>query len=61
MEQKFVSVFTEFGVLVVVANVLLDQIGLPVPAMPILILAGALAATSTSSAIDLFLRLSLRA
>ena len=55
MEQKFVSVFAAFGVLFVVANVLLDQIGLPVPAMPILILAGALAATSTSSAIDLFL------
>jgi membrane protein DedA with SNARE-associated domain/rhodanese-related sulfurtransferase len=55
MEQKFLSVFTEFGVLVVVANVLLDQMGFPVPAMPTLILAGAFAATSTLSAIDLFL------
>jgi membrane protein DedA with SNARE-associated domain/rhodanese-related sulfurtransferase len=55
MAQKFVSLFTEFGVLVVVANVLLDQIGLPVPAMPTLILAGAIAATSASSALDLFL------
>lgn len=55
MEQKFVSVFAEFGVLVVVANVLLAQIGLPLPAMPTLILAGAIAANSTLSAIDLFL------
>jgi membrane protein DedA with SNARE-associated domain/rhodanese-related sulfurtransferase len=55
MEHKFVSVFAEFGVLVVAANVLLDQIGLPVPAMPTLILAGAIAANSTLSAIDLFL------
>jgi membrane protein DedA with SNARE-associated domain/rhodanese-related sulfurtransferase len=55
MEQQFVSVFAEFGVLVVVANVLMDQIGLPVPAMPTLILAGAIAATSTVTDIELFL------
>lgn len=54
MEQKFVSVFAEFGVLVVVASVFADQIGLPLPAMPVLILAGAIAATSTWSAVDLF-------
>ena len=55
MEQKFVSVFAEFGVLVVFANVLMAQIGLPVPAIPTLILAGAIAATSPLTAIDLFL------
>jgi len=55
MVQKFVSVFAEFGVLVVVASVFADQIGLPLPAMPVLILAGAIAATSTLSAVDLFL------
>ena len=54
MEQKFIAMFAEFGVVLVVANVLLDQIGLPVPAMPTLILAGALAATTPLSAIDLF-------
>lgn len=55
MEQKFVSVFAEFGVLVVVASVFADQIGLPLPAMPVLILAGAIAATSPVSAVELFL------
>jgi membrane protein DedA with SNARE-associated domain/rhodanese-related sulfurtransferase len=55
MEQTFVSLFTEFGLLVVVVNVLLDQIGLPLPAMPTLILAGAIAANSTWSTLDLFL------
>jgi membrane protein DedA with SNARE-associated domain/rhodanese-related sulfurtransferase len=54
MQQNFVALFAESGVLLVVANVLLDQIGLPVPAMPTLILAGALAATSALSAIGLF-------
>ena len=33
-----------YGVLIVFATVLLEQIGLPIPAMPILIVAGALAA-----------------
>jgi membrane protein DedA with SNARE-associated domain/rhodanese-related sulfurtransferase len=55
MEQKFVAVFAEFGVLVVVASVFADQIGLPLPAMPALILAGAIAATSPWSAVELFL------
>jgi membrane protein DedA with SNARE-associated domain/rhodanese-related sulfurtransferase len=55
MEQKFVFVFAEFGVLVIVASVFVDQIGLPLPAMPVLILAGAIAATSPLSAAELFL------
>ncbi|HMK84433.1 MAG TPA: hypothetical protein VK437_00625, partial [Steroidobacteraceae bacterium] len=33
----------QYGLLIVAANVLLDQIGFPVPAMPTLIVAGALA------------------
>ena len=33
-----------YGVLIVFGTVLLEQIGLPIPAMPILIAAGALAA-----------------
>jgi membrane protein DedA with SNARE-associated domain/rhodanese-related sulfurtransferase len=53
MERQFVSVFADFGVLVVVASVFVDQIGLPLPAMPVLILAGALAVTSPWSALEL--------
>jgi membrane protein DedA with SNARE-associated domain/rhodanese-related sulfurtransferase len=44
--QNLVWLITEYGLLLVTANVFVDQIGLPVPAMPTLILAGALA-TST--------------
>jgi membrane protein DedA with SNARE-associated domain/rhodanese-related sulfurtransferase len=54
MEQKFVSLFANFGLLLVMANVLLDQTGLPVPAIPTLILAGAIAATTTWATIALF-------
>jgi membrane protein DedA with SNARE-associated domain/rhodanese-related sulfurtransferase len=54
MEQKFIALFADFGLLVVIANVLLDQTGFPVPAIPTLILAGAIAATNTWSAIGLF-------
>jgi membrane protein DedA with SNARE-associated domain/rhodanese-related sulfurtransferase len=54
MEQKLVSLFADFGLLVVVANVLLDQTGFPVPAMPTLILAGAIAATNMWATIGLF-------
>ena len=44
MTQQLVSLIAQYGLMVVAANVLLDQIGLPVPAMPTLIVAGALAA-----------------
>jgi membrane protein DedA with SNARE-associated domain/rhodanese-related sulfurtransferase len=54
MEQKFVALFTEFGVLVVVANVLLDQLGLPIPAIPTLVLAGAIATTGSITTLELF-------
>lgn len=53
MEQKFVSLFANFGLWVVVANVLLDQTGFPVPVVPTLILAGAITATDTWSTIGL--------
>jgi membrane protein DedA with SNARE-associated domain/rhodanese-related sulfurtransferase len=55
MAQSFVALFSQFGLLVVIVNVLLDGIGLPVPALPTLILAGSLAANSAGSAMDLFL------
>jgi len=42
--QHLVSLVTQYGLVVVAGNVLVDQIGLPVPAMPTLIVAGALAA-----------------
>jgi membrane protein DedA with SNARE-associated domain/rhodanese-related sulfurtransferase len=54
MEQKFVALFADFGLLVVFGNVLFDQAGLPIPAIPTLILAGALAATDLWSATELF-------
>jgi membrane protein DedA with SNARE-associated domain/rhodanese-related sulfurtransferase len=55
MEQKFVALFADFGLLVVFGNVLFDQAGLPIPAIPTLILAGALAATDMWSATELFM------
>jgi membrane protein DedA with SNARE-associated domain/rhodanese-related sulfurtransferase len=42
--HELVALIAQYGLLVVVLNVLLDQIGLPVPAMPTLIVAGAMAA-----------------
>ena len=44
MQQSLASLIAQYGLLVVALNVLVDQIGLPVPAMPTLIVAGAMAA-----------------
>jgi membrane protein DedA with SNARE-associated domain/rhodanese-related sulfurtransferase len=44
----------QYGVSVVVVNVFLDQIGLPVPAVPTLIVAGAIAADGHMSLVALF-------
>jgi len=44
LTHELVLLVTQYGLLVVGANVLLDQIGLPVPAFPTLIVAGAAAA-----------------
>jgi membrane protein DedA with SNARE-associated domain/rhodanese-related sulfurtransferase len=44
----------DYGLLIVVVNVLLDQIGLPVPAVPTLIVAGAIAADGHMSLPALF-------
>jgi membrane protein DedA with SNARE-associated domain/rhodanese-related sulfurtransferase len=43
VSQNLVWLITQYGLLIVTANVFVDQIGLPVPAMPTLILAGAIA------------------
>ena len=45
----------QFGVLVVTVNVLLDQLGLPVPAIPTLIVAGALVAGGQLPFLELLL------
>jgi membrane protein DedA with SNARE-associated domain/rhodanese-related sulfurtransferase len=44
LTHELVLLVTQYGLLIVGANVLVDQIGLPVPAMPTLIVAGAIAA-----------------
>lgn len=54
MSHEFVSLIAQYGLLVVALNVLVDQIGLPVPAMPTLIVAGAMAAAGRLSIGPLF-------
>jgi membrane protein DedA with SNARE-associated domain/rhodanese-related sulfurtransferase len=54
LTQQLVLLISQYGLLVVGANVLLDQIGLPVPAMPTLIVAGALAAGGSIALGSLF-------
>lgn len=44
MTHQLISSFGQYGLMIVAGNVLLDQIGLPVPAVPTLIVAGAIAA-----------------
>jgi membrane protein DedA with SNARE-associated domain/rhodanese-related sulfurtransferase len=43
-----------YGLLIVAINVLLDQLGLPVPAVPTLVIAGAIAAAGQISLLGLF-------
>jgi len=53
--QELVSLIAQYGLLIVGANVLLDQIGLPVPAYPTLVVAGAIAAGGHLAAGPLYL------
>jgi len=53
--QNLVWLITQYGLPLVAINVFVDQIGLPVPAMPTLILAGAIAATGAIGLTSLFL------
>ncbi len=55
MTQQILLAIAQYGVAVVVVNVLLDQIGLPVPAVPTLIVAGAIAADGRLPMWPLFL------
>ncbi|HEX9396657.1 MAG TPA: DedA family protein/thiosulfate sulfurtransferase GlpE [Burkholderiales bacterium] len=52
--EALVRLVAQHGVAIVFANVLLEQIGLPLPAIPILIIAGALAVDGHFSALTLF-------
>jgi len=49
MPHDLHSLISQFGLAVVFANVFVEQIGLPIPAVPTLIVAGALAATAQLS------------
>jgi membrane protein DedA with SNARE-associated domain/rhodanese-related sulfurtransferase len=54
MTHDLVSLLSQYGLAVVFANVLMEQIGLPIPAIPTLVVAGALAAEGKLSAPLLF-------
>jgi membrane protein DedA with SNARE-associated domain/rhodanese-related sulfurtransferase len=49
MSSQLFSSFRDYGLVVVALNVLLNQIGVPVPAVPSLVLAGAVAANGDMS------------
>ena len=49
-----VGLITQYGLALVFANVLIQQIGLPIPAVPTLIVAGTLAADGKFSALAIF-------
>ncbi|HLN50087.1 MAG TPA: DedA family protein, partial [Steroidobacteraceae bacterium] len=55
MTQDLISLIAQYGLLIVGANVLVDQIGLPVPAYPTLVVAGAIAADGHLAAGPLYL------
>src|SRR5438094_4195575 len=52
--QELVDLIAQYGLLLVFINVLVEQIGLPVPAVPTLVVAGALAAAGELSAAAVF-------
>ena len=52
MIHDLIQLIAEYGLVLVFANVLAEQIGLPLPATPTLIVAGALAADGKMSAVD---------
>jgi membrane protein DedA with SNARE-associated domain/rhodanese-related sulfurtransferase len=54
LTQQLLLALSQYGLTVVILNVFLDQIGLPVPAVPTLIVAGAVATAGTFSLGALF-------
>ncbi|HTK99502.1 MAG TPA: DedA family protein/thiosulfate sulfurtransferase GlpE [Pseudomonadales bacterium] len=55
MTHELVQLITEYGLLVVFINVLMEQIGLPIPAIPTLVVAGALSVAGQLAVVELFL------
>ena len=55
MTRDLIPLLSQYGLAIVFANVLIEQIGVPVPAIPTLVIAGALAAEGKLSAPLLFL------
>jgi membrane protein DedA with SNARE-associated domain/rhodanese-related sulfurtransferase len=53
--HQLTSAIGQYGLMIVVASVLLDQIGLPIPAEPMLVIAGAIAAEGQISLASLLL------
>jgi membrane protein DedA with SNARE-associated domain/rhodanese-related sulfurtransferase len=53
--HQLILAIGQYGLIIVVVNVLLDQIGLPVPAIPTLVVAGAIAADGHVSLPALFI------
>jgi membrane protein DedA with SNARE-associated domain len=53
MDPSLIDFIQQFGVAIVIINVFLNQTGLPMPALPALMLAGALASRSDGSLIEL--------
>jgi membrane protein DedA with SNARE-associated domain/rhodanese-related sulfurtransferase len=54
MTNDLASVVSEYGLAIVFANVLVEQIGIPLPAIPTLVVAGGLAAVGKLSAVAVF-------
>ncbi len=54
MPHDLASLVGQYGLAIVFANVLIEQIGLPVPAIPTLMVAGALAASGRLSLVAVF-------
>jgi len=54
MTNDLASVVSEYGLAIVFANVLVEQIGVPVPAIPTLVIAGGLASVGKLSALAVF-------
>lgn len=55
MTNELASVVSDYGLMVVFVNVFIEQIGVPVPAIPTLVVAGAFAAAGKLSILAVFL------
>jgi len=55
MSNHLAAIIAQYGLLIVFGNVFAEQIGLPVPAIPTLVIAGGLAASGKISGVAVFL------